>query len=131
MRRIQPPLCTVCNKQRAIFESDVWLSLKLCNDCWHSACEFICRSTYDQGNPVLIELLRGTDNDERSDSLRMWRQRPNESGAYYEYRVKLDSDSKNNFENPLDILDQVCLDSHYEDVISELPVIPGLLTGLE
>lgn len=130
MRRIHPPQCTICNQRAAHYESDVWLTLKMCVPCHQAVVEFICRSSYDHGNPMLIELAAGLDSAERPDSFRVWRQR-NDSTAWYEYWIKYDSDSKNNFEEPLDMLDQVCLDSTSSDVISSLPVIPGLLTGLD
>lgn len=131
MRRIQPPKCSICNQRTAVFESDVWPTLKLCNDCWRAGVEFIIRSSYDHGNPLLLELIEGTDNGEDEHRVRVWRQRPNESSTFYEYWVRRDSDSQNKSENPLDILDQLCLESRNDLVISPLPMIPGLLTGLD
>lgn len=105
MRRIQPPQCTVCKSGRAEFESDVWPTLLTCNSCRKDAAEFIARTGYHHGNPLLLELIRGVDNGIRDDSIRMWRERPGQSSTYYEFWVQKESDSQIKFENPLDILD--------------------------
>ena len=108
MRRIQPPVCTCCNKANAIFESCVWPSVRLCGICHRGVVEFtIVNTGVIHGNPFLLEMAGGIDNGDDDESIRIWRERPNQSSTYYEFRVKRESDSLKLFENPLDILDGI------------------------
>ena len=104
MRRLVPPVCTVCHSSNAGYESDAWPTLKICAKCRGAAVEFIYRTGIMHGNPLLAELAAGLDNGDREDAFRIWLPRPNQTSTYYEFYVKYVDESKSNFENPLDLL---------------------------
>lgn len=62
-----------------MFESDVWPTLKICHECWRAATQFIIDTGRITNNPLLVELLRGTDNGVRESSLRYWVKNPDGS----------------------------------------------------
>lgn len=105
MRRIVPPVCTVCRGANALYESDAWPTLKICHVCKSAAVEFIYRTGILHGNPLLAELAAGLDNGDREDSFRIWLPQPNQSSTYFEFYVKYEDESRMHFENPLDLLD--------------------------
>lgn len=107
MRRIQPPLCTICNSQNAAFESDVWPSLMLCTKCRTESIEYILESGVIHGNPILIELSQPGDNGNRSDAIRIWRPRQNQTSVYYEFFIRLTDESGLPVDNQLDILNDL------------------------
>ena len=107
MRRIKPPVCTICNVRAADYESDAWPTLKICQDCRSLAVQYIYRTGITHGNTLLIELAAGLDNGDRPDAFRIWLPTPNQPSCYFEYYVKYTSESERQLENPLDLLDLI------------------------
>lgn len=110
MRRIQPPKCTCCQLASAQFESDVWPSVRVCVSCQRDVLEYLIQ--FDcaiHGNPFAIEFAQPGDNGNRSDAIRIWRQRPNQTATYFEFFVRFsDHESRLAEDNSLDILDNLC-----------------------
>lgn len=107
VRRIKPPICTVCHRSVASFEFDAWPTLKLCAGCRSDAVQFICESEVLHGNPLLIELQAGLDNGDREHEFRIWVPSKYSSTAMSELYVRFEADSCSSLENPLDILDGI------------------------
>jgi len=72
MRRIPIPSCVCCGS-RAGWESVRWPSIKLCYVCTRELAQFIVEKIrVKDGNPILLELVRGLDDVTREGSHRFW-----------------------------------------------------------
>lgn len=79
MRRIPIPICTCCNNVRAEWESTRYQSLRLCYVCLRDTAQFIVEEIgVKDGNPILLELVRGVDAS-RGESHRFWIKNPDNS----------------------------------------------------
>lgn len=108
MRRIQPPKCTCCTTRAAMYESDVWPTVRLCLDCRNHIVEYFFQfDCVYHGNPLAIELFGTEDNGDRPDAIRIWRRVENQSSTFRELYVRRHEDSRSFIENSLDILDDL------------------------
>lgn len=92
MKRIRPPSC-ICCPANAIFESESWPSLRLCHECWRKVCEYIIdQAKVTHGNPILLELIGGTDNGETDSKIRYWKRVG--ASTFTEFWIRVAPDSK-------------------------------------
>lgn len=107
MRRIQPPKCSSCKIHSAVFESDVWPSLRLCTGCWTDAIEFCFSTGVIHGNPLLLHFADVGDNGNRDNEVRVWRRRVGQGSTFFEFFIRRTDESENNFDTTLDLLNNL------------------------
>jgi hypothetical protein len=74
--------------------------------CRAEVVDYIFDSGIIHGNPILIELADTGDNGNRSDAIRVWRRRANQTSTFYEFFVRrVSPESEIPVDNSLDILD--------------------------
>lgn len=101
MKRIPIPQCIGCFG-RAEWESTRWPTIQLCYPCTRGLAQFIVEKIQVvDGNPILLELVRGLDPATRVDSHRFWILNPDHS--FSECWVNEKAESRVGLENQLDI----------------------------
>jgi hypothetical protein len=105
MRKILRPRCICCRKDDAVWESERWPTVQLCYPCTRDTAQIIVqRIGVKDGNPILLELVRGLDVS-RGTEHRFWVR--NRDNSFSECWVNERDESAMDFENPLDILHQL------------------------
>ena len=106
MKKIPIPKCVCCRTATAVWESERWPTVKLCYPCTRETAQIIVqRIGVKDGNPILLELVRGLDTATRAGSYRFWIE--NRDRSFSECWVNERAESAMDFENPLDILHQL------------------------
>lgn len=105
MRRIRRPQCICCRRVDAVYESERWPTVLLCLECIRDTATIIVRKIgVSDGNPILLELIRGLWETDGSRH-RFWIR--NRDNSFSECWVNETVESAMDFENPLDILHQL------------------------